>query len=390
MPKHKHANDIFDTWQRSEQPKDDVIYQPQKKSAFKSKSLLPNYTFLKQYPASYQQVKQVLSACKRTPFEIQDKNTALQTTLLLAQKTLKTIGINKEEQSMPVTTVIRKYQSFATLFSGAKSPKVQQKATFSLANDIFFHTFSPKTYAHTQRLIENSRNAYIANMLYAIMWHNLSRKGWLSWHANTLKNLYHESQQGKEIVYIAGGTDFYQLLKHGIFSIRIIDPFFPTQDTYYSAGWRFLVGGRYFENIGDTITLPCNNTKLILQRIAYEKTGATIKHEQKTIPCSITQWRIFKNTLEEPVGTLTLDRRFVTNNDFLPSPKRCLLISVNELYFITSAGSASWGISLKDIDPQIVLYVKQLRNPVSKTIMRNMHTADKKGYGFIQLGSCVD
>jgi hypothetical protein len=89
------------------------------------------------------------------------------------------------------------------------------------------------------------------------------------------------------------------------------------------------------------------------------------------------------------VGRITFERRFCSQRDFVLNPRRVMLMSFNELYFITSNQPDGWGIDPTALPPDFCLYIKQLRNPVTKSVMEHMKEADASSFQFIKLGTCV-
>ena len=88
------------------------------------------------------------------------------------------------------------------------------------------------------------------------VWQGLSGTGWRLWRDGALAALRRRSEAGHEVVYLAGGTDVYTLLRHGVRRIRVIDPIFPVQRPFYCRGWRLLLRGRFRDGgIGDRIVI---------------------------------------------------------------------------------------------------------------------------------------
>ena len=211
---------------------------------------------------------------------------------------------------------------------------------------------------------------------------------WRSWHQNTLDNLKREYDQGKEIVYIAGGSDIYQLLKRGIYRIRNIDPLYPTQTKYYSEGWDFLaVGKGAGSGIGDRIVFDqdeFSGRKLVMRRISYKRIGTLLENVEiaetnVSIPKSETVWSI-EDGDGKRLGTYTLERRFCTQNDFVTGPGRALLISFNELYFIVTKNDENWGIKPELFAENFKFHVKQVRAPLSREVIMNMRAIQGSKY----------
>jgi hypothetical protein len=212
--------------------------------------------------------------------------------------------------------------------------------------------------------------------------------GWQHWHVDTLQALKKEADAGKEILYIAGGTDIYQLFKSGIYNIRIIDPMLPTQPKYYSDGWEWFING-------DEATFSCGKKKLRMKRAGYKKIGGsfslTLSNDKKVkIDKSITTWHLLDG--KKKLGEIVFERRLTDQKDFKVKKKQAILLSSNELYFIAAPKeSDGWGIDPRKFDEKIKIYIKQLQKPVNKAIVCNMrYEIKQEEFAFISLGSCVD
>ncbi|MBT3456105.1 hypothetical protein HN446_03520 [bacterium] len=302
---------------------------------------------------------------------------------------------NEKEKAVHFKQVTKKYNGlFYTLFD-TEDTKLQKQFLFSLANHFFEFCFYPKTYPIFKSLLENDKYHPIARMLYTIMRTDLAKKGWHAWSKECLKDLKRESSNNKEIVYIAGGSDVYQLLINDIYNIRIIDPQLPSQRTYYCKDWEFLIDGQN----GDTISVPIKseNKTLILKRTSQEIkdshfTAALTGKGKVQIPESNTEWTIYDTqNPNKTLGKITFERRFVSQKDFVFDPQKALLISFNELFYIaTPYRKDSWGINPKWFDQNLVLYVKQLRGPIYKKTTCNLKYAiESRAFRFVNLGSNV-
>lgn len=401
MGSSKSADTIFDTWQLNEPLLKYVNYNEitphaQWKVEVK-KQCATLYNRCSKYPASLQQLKK-LSA---NDFQhlvlllghIQKKNISSFINHL-KKIHFATLSAKKEDEQAPINTIMTKYNGMMRLLCGSSKRVVQKNFLYALAQDFFDFCFNPKTFDHCKELCIQQNHHALAHLLYSGMWINFGSIGWSTWHENTITRLQDYACHGKEIVYIAGGSDIVQLLKHGIYSIRIIDPFLPTQKTYYSRGWRFLIGSKNTDSLGDTITFSFNKTPIILQRVGYTQSGtlrATLSNGTKrTLPKSITTWNILKGTTKTPVGKLTIERRFICQDDLVYDNSKAMLISFNELHFITTTHEKNWGIDVKKIHPQCILHVKQLQNPLTKPWLCAIQKADRLPLEFIQLGNNID
>ena len=246
-------------------------------------------------------------------------------------------------------------------------------------------------------LIASATALPLAVMLCEATWKGLSSTGWRLWRWETLQALRRRSEAGQEVVYVAGGSDLFQLLVNGVRHLRIIDPMFPVQAPYYCLQWEFLIRGR-FQNggVGDRIVIapfsvrtPTGIRKsptLVLTRTAFRETGVIDAGKMNNgavcrLATGETRWRVEADD-GSPPGTLIFERRFVTQADLVPRPDRVLLVSFNELYFlITPHADDSWGIDPRRFAPGLQIYVKQLRRPMTvPELLRLRHQLASKRY----------
>ena len=226
------------------------------------------------------------------------------------------------------------------------------------------------------------------------MWFHLVGEGWKDWHQNCLDALKKEHDQGKRITYLAGGNDMYQLVKHGIYNIDIIDPMLPSQPDYYAEGWLWLIKKN---GLGDKIIFNFDkNTTVIMKRVGYKEfelfdaslsTGDTVK-----IRHSKTTWNLYNKKNMKKLGTITIDRRFARQADLVinKNAKKALLFSFNEMYFVDAPQSfGGWGIDTSVVKQDTKIFVKQLRKPITKSTWAHLRKADASSFSFILLGSCA-
>lgn len=263
-----------------------------------------------------------------------------------------------------------------------------EERLFGMANRMFEYAFGAKYGARFQQFLNNPEKYPVARLFYANIWYRLSGNGWRIWHKDVLSALREESKRGREVVYIAGGTDFYHLIKAGVYRIRIIDPIFPSQTKYYSEGWQYLIDC----SAGDEIRFA--EEKLTLRRGACKKLGSFTTDElsdgeKHTIPGVIVEWKIIDDK-GKALGSVIYERRFATQKDFSVKKDQVLLISFNELAYVTDAGPAGWGMDAEKWPSDIKLYVKQLRRSIGKTECVNMKKAAKAPFSFIRLGTSID
>lgn len=306
---------------------------------------------------------------------------------------LASLDINKQESESDVNSVINKYKYFAQLLCAHPNQTEEDSALFSLSNRFFEFCFSDKTWDQFKPMLADTSVYPINRFLYSTMWYHLVGDGWRNWSTACLDTLKQKSDQGKEIVYVAGGVDIRELLKHGIYNVTVIDPMLPSQGIYYTDGWEWLIKGTGRKSgKGDQVALNFDNKKLTLVRVHYKEqgefeaklsTGALAKLHK-----SITQWEVHDDK-NKTVGKITFDRRFCDQNDFKQDDKKVNLVSFNEMYYIALPKElGGWGIDAEKFADNQHLFVKQLRNPVDKKILAHIKDAEKSAFKFIKLGSC--
>lgn len=302
--------------------------------------------------------------------------------------------LNKSETDSKFRNITAKYREFLEWLSGHGESKQVETRRFAIANRFFEYCFAPNSHAQFRTLIDTPAWQPIARMLYANIWYNLSGNGWRYWHADTLAALRKRTRAGHEIVYIAGGSDIYLPILNGIYNIRIIDPMFPSQKKYYSEGWEYLIrGAGKNEGVGDTIQFS-GQPGVTMRRLSYREfgrfeTGELSDGKKLTLPKSETVWEL-RDSAGERLGQFTLERRFVTQADFRVRSNQALLISFNELYYITATGSSGWGIDPRKFPGNTQMYVKQLRRPVERPALVHMRETNEANFYYIKLGTSVD
>jgi hypothetical protein len=284
------------------------------------------------------------------------------------------------------------------LFSG-QSPVRKVELMFNLANRYVEWAFGPTFPDTVQRMTVDSSKHQLLRYLYSIIWQKLAGYGWKEWHQGSLNNIAEQAANGKTVVYIAGGSDIYQLIKSGVYNIINIDPQLPTQPTYYTNDWEFLLVG----NVDDKIIFNDKDTRIIMVRKSFKRTGkqfqATLANAQTIVlDESETEWDLFDGNLKK-VGNYTLKRRFCNQNDFVLAPDQIMLMSFNEVFYVCQpqtlgdAQTRGWGIDIAALAPSFKIYVKQLRRPMDRSMITNMHMAtllNAIDLGYISLGSCIN
>lgn len=301
---------------------------------------------------------------------------------------MATDEINQYEAKVHFQKVIDKYNLFADLLC-ADPEGVDSDRHFALANRFFEYCYEPATWPEFKHMLSTPVNYPLLRMLHAVLWYNLAGNGWRNWHTSTLQAMKKACDQGKEIVYIAGGCDVYNLMKHGIYSIRVIDPMLPTQPRYYISDWQWFVEGQ----LGDSLEFNFDGKRLMMKRTNVREHGGVMRvkdlnNKSCVIKEAETTWTLYDHT-NTPCGQIVFDRRYTKQADFVQSKSKELLMSFNELYYIITTGDDHWGIDLEAFADDMNLHIKQLRKPVTKEVMRNMRFTDGSSYQFIKLGTAV-
>jgi hypothetical protein len=408
------ANDIFKTWIEEQ-----IVFGPikissmvedlEKRNIEKLRRLLTRLSADLLATASFfdfSEIHQFISSYKiPTPKQMEKKFSPIYSLLdgdiskfiaSLEKNNFSIELLNAREKKQGVNSVSKKHDDWMDILFGQDDDERKDEFLFNIANKFFEFCFYPETFDQFKKILSDKKKHPIARFLYSIMWSNLAEVGWQHWHADTIANLRKEADDGKEILYIAGGTDIYQLIKHGIYNIRVIDPLLPSQPKYYSENWDlFIKGNGDNYGIGEIFSIPCKDKKLTMKRISYEPTGGslsmTLSNKKRVkINKSITKWHLFDDG--EKVGQVVFERRLTDQKDFEVKKSVAILISFNELYFVAAPkDSDGWGINPNKFDKDIKIFVKQLENPVNKDVVCNIrHEVKQADFAFISLGSCVD
>lgn len=305
---------------------------------------------------------------------------------------LESNEVNKKDKEIDFHDVIKKYYGFMQLLFAHSDYFPETEYLFSTANRFFEFLFRPDTWPHCKKMLTDHAMYPIARVFYSTIWYYLSGHGWKHWNNECLEDLKKEYDQGKTIVYIASGNDLYQLLKKGIYRIEVIDPLLPSQPKFYAEGWSWIIRE---DGIGDKIEMKIDDKELELRRVEYHTYG-TFRAKLHTgleedVPKTMTRWGIFDKKTNKQLGNWTIHRRFSTQDDFKMDSKKALLLSFNELYFVTTVSPAkSWGIDPNLFPDDFKVYIKQLRAPVTKQMAQNMQAADASEFSFIALGSQIN
>ncbi len=301
---------------------------------------------------------------------------------------------NDEEQGAHIDDVIYKYRKMLKVMFNHENKHIRHQYLFAVANRLFESCYGSWYNEKYNNFLSNRQMHQLGRFGYATMWYYLVGDGWKHWHDSCLQALEQEAKNKKELVYIAGGNDIYQLLKRGIYRIRVVDPMLPTQPAYYAEGWDWLLKGSEGEGIDDLLTIDVMHKKLVMKREKYQEDGtfqASLSNgEDAALPKSTTEWGIYDEKIKKRLGYVIFERRFCDRNDFVTRPDKFLLASFNEMYFAAIPDHLSgWGITADGVPANMKLYVKQLRKPVTKKVLANISTCEQnENFSFILLGSC--
>ena len=306
--------------------------------------------------------------------------------------------LSSTEKRQGINTVVKKYNDIFDILFDHDDEDKKDEFLFTVANKFFEFCFYPKTFKKFKQMLKKTEYYPILRLIYSIMWSNLAEIGWQHWHADAIKNLRKDFDAGKQIVYIAGGTDIYQLIKHGIYNIKVIDPMLPTQPKYYSQGWDwFITGTGKNHGVGESVEVKFGKKRIKMVRAKYQPTGEhfdiTLSNNKKeVIEQSVTTWHLYDVSSKKMLGKILFDRRLTNQDDFVVSSKKTILISFNELYFVAAPkNNDGWGINPHKFSDNIKLVIKQLQEPVGKKVACNIrHEVIQSDFAFISLGSCVD
>lgn len=306
----------------------------------------------------------------------------------------------KNEEGANANNIIDQYSTLMSLFFANPNQFIEYVCTFAVANRLYEFCFNPKTWPQFNHMLIEKKEYPYARFLYSIIWQTLAGIGWKHWHEESLKSLQQKAAQGNRIIYIAGGSDIYQLIKAGIYNITNIDPQLPTQPQYYAEGWDWILYGNAAEpqaGIGDRIIFNFEDKNIVMKRTRFVCHPETFQARLASgeiiqLNCCTTEWSIFEN--DNFVGTYVLERRPCQQDDFIPKEHQTLLMSFNELFFISApAGMGGWGIDITRLPNNLEIIIKQLRKPVTKSMLGNMRLATLLNFSdfkFISLGTCIN
>lgn len=303
--------------------------------------------------------------------------------------------VNYTDQNSDINCVINKYKRVAKLLFACPDRRLRGEYLFSLADQLFKWGFSPEHWSEFKVYLEDPKGHPVARFVYSIIWNYLVGRGWKDWNIKSIDDIKQKTDKGATLVYVAGGTDILQLLKHKIYNIHIIDPFLPSQEKYYSdASWeRWIKGSGKNWGRGDTVVFNFDDNNITMVRNDFKindefetniSTGDVIRLES-----SVTEWNVM-NSRGKTLGKVVFDRRLAAQSDFTSSKNKVVLMSFNELYHaFQPCKNSGWGMDASKLSPNCNIYIKQLTFPVNKAYLSAINEAESIKFDFIKLGSCT-
>jgi hypothetical protein len=153
--------------------------------------------------------------------------------------------LNDREQIQCFTNVLAKYRGLMDIVTLHDDYLTQRAYLFGVANRFFEFCFYDATWQNFKTMLEAEAEHPLVRLLYTTIWHELAGIGWKEWHTSCLDRLRKESQQGKEIVYIAGGCDIYNLLSMVFTPFVLLIPFLARRSViifHRGSGWHMEMG----------------------------------------------------------------------------------------------------------------------------------------------------
>lgn len=263
---------------------------------------------------------------------------------------------------------------------------------FTVANHFFDYCFRASSYRKFESLLQDKKYYPIIRLMYSVILEAFVQTGWKDWSEECLLKLADKAKSGKRLVYIAGGCDIYRLVERGIYNITIIDPFLPTQESFYLTDWEWFVRNTQSENSGISDVLEFEDHNIRMVRVSYVEFGTfTAKlstRRKKILPISKTIWQVHDTEHDKVVGTVELERRFCNENDFTPAQDKFLLMSFNELYFVsTTPDNGGWHLDHQKMSSDLQIFIKQLNQPVGIDCITNIRKAEATDFNFCALGA---
>jgi hypothetical protein len=313
------------------------------------------------------------------------------------------VATNNFQNTAAVKSVIDKYNTFGRLLFSNPDKNFEKEHLFAFANRCFEYCFKSETGPDFNAYLNDPSSSQLVKFMYSIIWYNLVGQGWKDWNSQTLAKIAKKTKGGKRVVYIAGGMDIYQLLKHEIYNIDIIDPFLESQDKYYASNyWKWFIKGSGKKNgLKDKIVFDFDGQKINLIRKKYGKneTGWVVCDQDNKYLGNVSLHRRFCEQGDFATcgvatrgvatrGAVTCDNKFNKNKRKTRSADRLILMSFNELYYVFLPKKlGGWGMDIDHLPKDFKIYAKQLRAPVTVDVLKNIRKAEEANFKFIRLGS---
>lgn len=265
-------------------------------------------------------------------------------------------SLDKEEAASKHPVTLKKYHTALQSLFPLKNKSDQNQALFNAGNRIFTYCFSEKTFPHFNKLIQSAQHFPLVRFLHATMWTQFCDKGALHWSDECLRNLEELAHDGRTVTYIDGGYDIYQLLKHGIYNIHIINP---AKFTPANSEVRKL-----------HLHMTDKSTELVT--LIFGKNVITLK---RTInrPGRRHRWAVKVNG--ERKGTIAFEQRAVTQQD-LESDNIILCSFRGMANMVKPQMAKGWNLYAGLLPADQKIYVKQLHKPVDKNTLMNLRVAE--------------
>ncbi|MFC1894550.1 hypothetical protein ACFLYH_01220 [Candidatus Dependentiae bacterium] len=292
--------------------------------------------------------------------------------------------VNSEESKIFVDILLSKYWGLVNPLFMQKDSYKNSKFLTALGNRFFEFCFYDKTFLEYKNILLDKDLHPIAKFLNTVIWKTLISYGWKYWHKDCLSHIKEKTDNGAELVYIAGGCDIYHLIKNGIYNIRIIDPFLPTQVRYYSSGWGWFANldltNDLINKIGDEIEFNFEDNKILLRRIEHKRLGEMfIKFstgQSAFFPESRTIWIVVDRDKNKKLGRIIIERREAVQEDFVEKEDQVLVMSCTEMISAIDLPEFNgWGIDAHKIDNNLPIFIKQLRKPINGKVLKNIRFA---------------
>ncbi|MCK4650863.1 hypothetical protein KAT08_01685 [Candidatus Babeliales bacterium] len=302
----------------------------------------------------------------------------------LIEKDFNKGSVNSEEDKISVDILLSKYGLITQIMFEQSDFFKLFKFMLAVGNRFFEFCYYDKTFPKYKNMLLDKSLYPMARFLHTVVWQYLISFGWKWWHENCLDEIKKRCDAGAQLIYIAGGSDIYMPIKRGIYNIKIVDPFLPSQERFYVQDWQWLaVGNDVRGGIGDEIEFVFDDKIILLKRVEYKilgrmfpilSTGGMVE-----LPESRTIWNVYDVASENKnkfLGKIIFERRFCEQSDFVSGPDKVVLMSTTEMISsIDIEESGGWGIDPYKFDENFEIFVKQLRKPISTSVLCNIRFA---------------